>query len=378
VRLDDAVTYFLGEWPSEGPTLDTWRSYAGQLKWLVGFAAKRSKFQLADLTPELLRAAMVQKMDPKNHSLAFKGGESGAKALLAAARKFSKWLRVQGMPAADLSTMRPPRVPERIQTRLRPEEFQAIETAILKCLMDCDRRVPRLAVARDLALIYLLADTGLRANEVCAMELRSVDFDQGAVLVLRGKGKKERALSLVDPNERSGGVTLKLLADWIDMRASVRGVARTNKFWVSMKGNPLTRDELRKILGRICTQAGISSNRPPHTFRRANFTESYKESPESIRVLAARMGWSDKSHHMIDIYTRGADLEIARDTPVPSLSARWRDMSPKISRTARLARPMPAKRPPAASSDALAALIAAVKTDPALRRALLQALNGAA
>lgn len=325
VRLDDSVTYFLGEWPSEGPTADTVRGYGNQLKWLVGFAHRRHKTQLADLTDEFMRAAMAQKMDPKNHSLLFKGGENCAKTLLSATRRMVRWLKVQGVVvASDLTNVKAPRAPERIQPRLRQDEFKAIESAILRRLVQSSRRVPRLAIARDLALIYLLADTGLRASEVCAMDLSAVDFATGSVLVVRGKGKKQRALSILDPEDATGGVTLKLLADWIDMRQSVRGAARNNKLWVSMKGNPLTRESLRRVLLKVCQEAGIDGNRPPHAFRRASFTERYLDDPNSIRVLASRMGWSDKSHHMIDVYTRGATIELARTTPVVSLSARWR------------------------------------------------------
>jgi site-specific recombinase XerD len=327
VRLDDAVTYFLGEWPAEGPTVDTWRSYAGQLKWLVGFTHARGQTQLADCTADVLRAAMQQKMNPRNHSLAFKGGESGAKALLAATRCCFRWLATQKVPVPDISAVRPPRVPERIQPRLWPHEFKAIENTILHRLVSSSRRLPRLAIARDLALVYMLGDTGLRANEVCGMTLSSIDFDAGCVLVMRGKGKKQRALSIVDPEDPAGGATLRLLADWVELRASVQGASRHTMLWVSMRGNPLSRDELRKVLGRICIDAGLASNRPPHTFRRANFTEAYRADPSSMAVLSARMGWSDQSHHMAAVYTRGAELELARTTPVPSLSARWRGES---------------------------------------------------
>lgn len=342
MRLDDACTYFLNEWPSEGPTPDTVRGYTVQLKWLVGFAHRRGKLQLSELTPELVRAAMAEKQDPANHSLNFKGGESVAKTLLSACRRLVRWLAVQGVPVtSDLRVVKAPRAPERIQTRLRQDEFQALETAILRRLVDTNRRIPRLAIARDLALIYLLADTGLRSTEVCGMAIKDVDFATGAVLVYRGKGRKQRALSIVDPDDASGGVTLRLLNDWIEMRPGVRGAARNTKLWVSMKGNPLNRESLRRVLLNICLQAGVDGNRPPHTFRRASFTERYLESPQSIRVLASRMGWSDKSHHMIDVYTRGATVELARITPVASLASRWRGGSPKVrGSSSRDVRPM--------------------------------------
>jgi hypothetical protein len=36
------------------------------------------------------------------------------------------------------------------------------------------------------------------------------------------------------------------------------------------------------------------------------------------------MGWSKKSHHMVDVYTRGAEVDLARETALPAVSSRWR------------------------------------------------------
>ena len=85
-----------------------------------------------------------------------------------------------------------------------------------------------------------------------------MDFDNGAIIVEHGKGKKERALSLVDSGDPSGGATLKLLADWIEVRATISLATRHNRLWTSMKGNPLSTNELRRILTRICAEAGLS------------------------------------------------------------------------------------------------------------------------
>jgi site-specific recombinase XerC len=49
------------------------------------------------------------------------------------------------------------------------------------------------------------------------MKVSSVDFDQGAVIV-DGKGSKQRALSIIDAGNPKGGLTLKLVANWIEVR----------------------------------------------------------------------------------------------------------------------------------------------------------------
>ncbi|MEW5960196.1 MAG: tyrosine-type recombinase/integrase [Chloroflexota bacterium] len=48
----------------------------------------------------------------------------------------------------------------------------------------------KLAVLRDRALFYLLADTGLRVSEACSLSRGDVDFDE-ADLFMTGKGNKE-------------------------------------------------------------------------------------------------------------------------------------------------------------------------------------------
>jgi site-specific recombinase XerD len=324
VRLDDAVTYFLAQWPAEGPPADTVRTYSGHLNWLVAFAAARRKSYLRDLTPEFLRSAMTARMTRPRDAPAWKDGKAAAHGLAYAARRMAAWLASKGVEGAhDLSTVKAPRPPERVQPRLRAHEFQCLEDAILRRLVAPQRRGGRAMIARDLALIYLLADTGLRAFEVCGMTIGSVDFPSGSVTVY-GKGQKERSLSIVDASDPHANTTLRLLRDWITARATLRGTSSHDYLWVSVKGNPLNRDQLRLVLNGICRQAGLDENRPPHTFRRGHFTETYRASPESLSVLAARMGWSKKSHHMVDVYTRGAEVDLARETALPAVSSRWR------------------------------------------------------
>lgn len=323
MRLDNAVMVFLSEWPSEGVSKDTIRSYRTALGWLCEYAGRTKQPFLADLTPTLLRAAMVEKMDDTApHRSNWKGGESAAAHMAFAARALARWALAQGMSVDDLSGVKAPRVPERIQPRLFDDERQAIETAILRRLLDGSRRTPRVAISRDLALLNFLAETGLRAQEVCAMELRDVDLNRGYVTVRRGKGKKERMLPIIGAaDDHDPERVLRLMSDWLDTRAALRNAAQHSYVWTSTRGRPLDSDELRRVLARMCIEAGLPDTRPPHAFRRYVFTEHYRERPGAIRRLAARMGWSEKSQNMINVYTRGAEIDFARE-PLPLLGGR--------------------------------------------------------
>lgn len=330
--MDHAATLFLHAWPTEGPRLPsraTIKCYRLSIEWLVAFARRKNKLLVTDLTPELLRAATRVRMEHTgDRAPHFKGGEALANQLVAATRALARWLLAAGVPVHDLSVVRPPRVPERIQPRMRPDEFRRVEAAILRRLLS-DERDARITVARDMAIINVLTDTGLRANELCSLKLDSLDLEQGWIEVW-GKGGKPRALSIRDPEERDGGSTLKLLRQWIEARASIPGAMATEALWLNPKGQPVSTDMLRRLLARACTQAGLIGTRPPHSFRRGSFTEMYEQAmydPQHappMPIVVARMGWSKKSHAMVDVYTRGAEIELARMQPVPLVSKRWR------------------------------------------------------
>lgn len=61
---------------------------------------------------------------------------------------------------------------------------------------------------RDRAIILLLLDTGLRASELCALEVVDVDFKSGRVTVKHGlaggaKGRKGRGVFLGKTNRKT-------------------------------------------------------------------------------------------------------------------------------------------------------------------------------
>jgi integrase/recombinase XerC len=324
--LAHAVNVFLAEWPAEGPRIPsaaTVRAYRYGLSRLLDFAERRGRVFLSDLTPEMLRACAKATMGtPDDRARNWKGGESAANLVVAATRRMVIWLEHQGMSVHDLSVVRAPRAPERIQPRVAGDEFARMESAVLRRLLSGEPGAD-LTVVRDMALINVLSDTGLRAAEVCRMTVDSVNLEQGWVQV-KGKGSKERALSIWEPNSKDGGPTVRLLQSWLDARSSLERASGHAYLWVNTAGRPLKPEALRRVLAGITKAAGIEGTRPPHAFRRGHFTEAYKESPETIRLLAARMGWSPRSHTMVDVYTRGADIELTRLAPVPLVSGRWR------------------------------------------------------
>ena len=107
-------------------------------------------------------------------------------------------------------------------------------------------------VAPDVAILYVLADTGLRASEFCGLNVKDIDFEKGTLTVRRGKGGKDRVLSIgdADPHEIVGGLTLRALTH---LPLSSRGprLVEHRALWLSGRGRRLNANSLRVQLARF-------------------------------------------------------------------------------------------------------------------------------
>lgn len=336
--LRDAVDGYMLSLQAGRASPRTVAIYGKLLGRLVDFAEAHGRPKVNELTIHLARAWVVDLMgdpDEEGHGATWKGGEGMAFIGVCALRGLGQCLRTEGHEVPDFHAIPLPKRPERIQPRVTPEEFQAMESVVLKRLLSGSS--PRWLVARDMAILSVLADTGLRAAEFCALQVDDVDLEDGTLTVRSGKGRKPRVLNIRDddPDERDGGPTMRALSDYLRFRAQVFGArSRQRVLWLTSKGSPLKPPELRRALARICDDAGLDGNRPPHAFRRAAFSTAYRQRPTALPELSARMGWSPRSD-MVDVYTRGAEIDFARERPQPSVAKLWRSTPIPVTRSSK-------------------------------------------
>ena len=146
-------------------------------------ATQRLPERGASLDASVVRAYLLGRI--RNRSYPF------AKLLVAALRSFLRFLFLDGVTAADLSTAVPPVRRWRfaaLPPYLTPDEVEQVIAA-------ADRSTPR--GRRAFAILLLLARLGLRAGEVVALELDDVRWDV-AELVVRGKGRLHEHLPLLE------------------------------------------------------------------------------------------------------------------------------------------------------------------------------------
>lgn len=146
---------------------------------------------------------------------------------------------------------------------------------------------------RNLALVSLLVDSGLRAAEICRLQVENVDLKLGLLVVVMKGGDEDIACF--------GETTAKRLEEWLGVQVAADGIETV---FVSVGGitprQPLTTSGLRNILRRLGEKAGVKGV-SPHAFRRA-FACISTEAGAPSRVVQAIGGWNDI--RMVERYTK--------------------------------------------------------------------------
>jgi site-specific recombinase XerD len=101
-----------------------------------------------------------------------------------ALQSFFRWAVAEGeLEANPMATMRPPHVPETPPAVYSDDELHRLLAA-------CEGR--GFDDRRDIAIVRLFLDTGMRLAELAGLRIADVDFEQNIALVL-GKGRRQRA-----------------------------------------------------------------------------------------------------------------------------------------------------------------------------------------
>ena len=120
---------------------------------------------------------------------------------------------------------------------------------------------------RDLAILRLLYDLGLRRGEIVALDVEDVDLEQERLWVI-GKGRTQKeTLSLPEPTRRA-------LAGWLEVRGLEAGPLFTNVDRAGKRPGRLTGSGVYKLIRRLGADVGITTR--PHGIRHTSVTEAVK------------------------------------------------------------------------------------------------------
>jgi integrase len=207
---------------------------------------------------------------------------------LAAVKQFTKWLASEGYLDADpILMVRPPKLDQKPVAGLSENEI----TRMLKTCTGKDWRS-----RRDKALILLMAETGLRAGEVVALDVTDVDLPGCTLVVRRGKGAKGRRVRFSPAAAAAIDRYLRAVP------------ASGGPLWLGRRGR-LAYTGLLHALNQRATQAGVTGFHP-HRLRHTAAVR-WLARGGSEGGLMAQAGWA--SREMIDRYVTSAREQLAAD-----------------------------------------------------------------
>lgn len=213
-------------------------------------------------------------------------GNSRRCLALAACQKFIRWAHGATHPALEAKIKRVRGRPQRALSK-----SQAIE--LLASFNPYEAKG-----ARDLALCALALDTGLRASELCRLQLAYLDLDHCTLQVIVKGG--QWAAAVISPQ------TAAHVQHWLHFRKTVNGPGSV--FQHIHTGEQLTPEGLRKIVKGWGENIGIKLT--THDLRRslACLATEVMGAPERILMEGGR--WHNSE--MIKIYTRTLQLNAMR------------------------------------------------------------------
>lgn len=221
---------------------------------------------------------------------------------VAAIKSFYNYLTSQGVvdenPTIDIDS---PKVKKRLPQTLSLTEVER--------LLEAPREGNAPKNLRDVTLLNILYETGMRVTEVVSIQLDDVDLEQGSLSSPTRQGE-EREIPLEDS-------TQQLLAEYL---AEGRPQLAKNKveraLFLNHRGEKLTRQGLWLIIKGYARQAGLNTEVTPHTLRHS-FAVHRLSKGSSLEDIQHLLGHANIS--TTQIYTQMEQSEGETSTAAPAV-----------------------------------------------------------
>ncbi len=278
-----------------GAARNTLLAYARDLEDFAGFAAHKG-LEFATLTQDDIESYLIR---CEAEGL----GPATRARRLSAIRQLFRFAYEEGWRAEDPAIrLKGPGKPARLPKVLSRSEVEAI----LAQAQEHGRSAAE--QARNRALLELLYATGMRVSELVGLPVAAARGNP-QVLLIRGKGGKERIVPLTAPARAA-------LADWLLLRDAAEEEARLARrippsrylFPSSGKEGHVTRQAFAVLLKGLALAAGIAPARvSPHVLRHA-FATHLLEGGADLRAIQTLLGHADLS--TTEIYTHVLDAHL--------------------------------------------------------------------
>lgn len=274
-------------------------------------------------------------------------GEWAARASVSVLKIWCRYLVDEDILEADyLSRLKLPKV-----TKVARQAYEAWEIQALRGVM-----IDSSTATRDLAILSLLLDTGMRVSELVALRLADVDLQARRIAVYFGKGRIQRVVPFGNSTARDGGTTVRRLRAYLAQRfvSPKAATADQDRLLMSYAGMPLSDVGVRNVFVKAARRAQLS-HQEVHATRHTFAVRYLVKNPGDVEGLRYLLG--HLSMEMYRVYAGQAGALIAEvagresiadalfredveDRPLPMPLAGRRGLSPKVPPAIRPLRPM--------------------------------------
>lgn len=156
---------------------------------------------------------------------------------------------------------------------------------------------------RNLCMVQVMLEAGLRVSEVVSLKPEHADLDEGKVIVREGKGGKDRIVWI-------GEDLCNMIREWMDRR--------TDSEWLfpTSKGTQVQTRYMRAMVGRMARRARISEadRVSPHTMRHTAATDLLKKTG-NVELVRRMLGHADirttqEYVHLVDMDLKQAMIGV--------------------------------------------------------------------
>lgn len=220
-------------------------------------------------------------------------------------KRFLNWCSVDDLYCEHVSMLtvhriQKPTIEETILETFSPEQIEALKVA-------CKNEVSEHLHIRDLAMLFLLLDTGIRATELVTLTIGNCHLEaKDPHIRVYGKGSKWREIGMGEEARRAvqryirqfrePTIEYAIRADLAKLpprnQAQVkRQYIQQARLFVNRSAQPMTRNGLSQIITRLGEWAEIDQVRvSPHTFRHTFAVNFMRNNDNDIYRLSRLLG----------------------------------------------------------------------------------------
>lgn len=264
--------------------LDNFLAHCGAEKGLAVASLEAARFDLARLrrwaeTQNLAGPDQIRDQHLRSFLLesASELAPPSRARLLSTLRSFFRFLVAEDLSDNDpTSTLVAPRRGRKLPTVLSVDQVERLLAAA---------HGARPADLRDRAILEVLYGCGCRVSELCGLDVTDLDPAE-AILLLRGKGRKQRLVPVGEPALES--VALYLRAG----RPDLLGKSPNAALFLNQRGGRLSRVSVWNLIKKAGAAVGLPEELSPHTLRHSYATHLL-EGGADLRVVQELLGHAD-------------------------------------------------------------------------------------